>query len=457
MRISIDQRQRDIILAVEEGHFHDLKSVEIKPSKLSESISAFANASGGEIYVGVREEIVGGVKRRLWSGFDDIEAANAVLQMLNQIAPLADFISTSFLACDGEKGLVLKIEILRNGSITKSTDGTAFVRKGAQKLPVDSDEGMERLRLDKGISSYEDYKVQAELEVVENSVVALEFLLGVVPTAEPEPWMRKQRFIVDDKPTVAGVLLFAEEPQALLPKRTAIKIFRYKTSDVTPTRDNLAFDPLTIEGWAYKLIYDSVSKTQEIVKGRLGEAGQTNVEYPPETLHEIITNAVLHRDYSVAADIQIRIFDNRVEVESPGRLAGHVTTENILHTQFARNQRLVRMINKFPNPPNKDVGEGLNTAFDAMRRLRLKDPEIHEGQSSVTVIIPHQKLASPEDLVMEFLRTNAEITNRQAREMCGVRSENSMKGIFKRLESKGLIEQVPDRTRFKAAWRRKDG
>lgn len=457
MRTPIDQRQRDIILALEEGHFHDVKAIEIKPSKLSESVSAFANASGGEIYVGVREQNVGGKKARFWSGFDDIEAANPILQMLNHIAPLADFVSTSFLACEGETGLVLKIEILRNASITKSTDGTAFVRKGAQKLPVTSDEGMERLRLDKGISSYEDYKVQAELETIENSVVTLEFLLGVVPTAEPEPWLRKQRFIVDDNPTVAGALLFAEEPQALLPKRTAIKLFRYRTSDSNPTREHLAFDPLTMEGWAYKLIYDSVAKTQEIVKDRLGEAGQSNVEYPPETLHEIITNAVLHRDYSVAADIQIRIFDNRIEVESPGKLAGHVTTQNILHTQFARNQRLVRMINKFPNPPNKDVGEGLNTAFDAMRKLRLKDPEIHEGESSVTVIIPHQKLASPEDLVMEFLRTNVEITNRQARELCGVRSENSMKGIFKRLESRGQIEQVPDRTRFKAAWRRKDG
>jgi len=457
MRTPIDQRQRDIILALEEGHFHDVKAIEIKPSKLSESVSAFANASGGEIYVGVREQNVGGKKARFWSGFDDIEAANPILQMLNHIAPLADFVSTSFLACEGETGLVLKIEILRNASITKSTDGTAFVRKGAQKLPVTSDEGMERLRLDKGISSYEDYKVQAELETIENSVVTLEFLLGVVPTAEPEPWLRKQRFIVDDNPTVAGALLFAEEPQALLPKRTAIKLFRYRTSDSNPTREHLAFDPLTMEGWAYKLIYDSVAKTQEVVKDRLGEAGQSNVEYPPETLHEIITNAVLHRDYSVAADIQIRIFDNRIEVESPGKLAGHVTTQNILHTQFARNQRLVRMINKFPNPPNKDVGEGLNTAFDAMRKLRLKDPEIHEGESSVTVIIPHQKLASPEDLVMEFLRTNVEITNRQARELCGVRSENSMKGIFKRLESRGQIEQVPDRTRFKAAWRRKDG
>jgi ATP-dependent DNA helicase RecG len=312
MRTSIDQRQRDIILALEEGHFHDLKAMEIKPSKLSEAVSAFANASGGEVYVGIREQSIGGKKARFWNGFEDIEAANPMLQMLNQIAPLADFISTSFLACEGEKGLVLKIEILRNGSITKSTDGTAFVRKGAQKLPVTSDEGMERLRLDKGISSYEDYKVQAELETIENSVVALDFLLGVVPTAEPEPWLRKQRFIVDKNPTVAGVLLFAEEPQALLRKRTAIKIFRYRTSDAVPTRENLAFDPLTMEGWAYKLIYDSVAKTQEIVEERLGEAGQLNVEYPPETLHEIITNAVLHRDYSVAADIQIRIFDNRI-------------------------------------------------------------------------------------------------------------------------------------------------
>jgi ATP-dependent DNA helicase RecG len=459
MRTPIDNRQRDIILALEEDHFHDLKAIEVKPSKLSEPVSAFANASGGEIYVGIREEKRDNVKIRLWNGFADIEGANAVLQVLNQIAPLADFISTFFLSCEGENGLVLKIEILRNAAITRATDGIPYLRKGAQKLPVDTDEGLARLKLDKGIASYEDYKVQAELQTIENSAVTLEFLLGVVPTAEPEPWLRKQRFIVDQNPTVAGVLLFAEEPQALLPKRTAIKIFRYKTTEPVPSREHLVFDPLTIEGWAYRLIYDAVAKTQEIVEDlkRLGQAGLLDVQYPAETLHEIITNAVLHRDYSVAADIQIRIFDNRIEVESPGRLAGHVTTENILHTQFARNQRLVRMINKFPNPPNKDVGEGLNTAFDAMRKLRLRDPVIQEGESSVTVIIPHQRLASPEDIVMEYLRDNPDITNRQARELCGVRSENSMKGIFKRLESRGLIEQVPQRTRFKAAWRRRDG
>lgn len=459
MRVQISERERDLILSLEEGHFQDIKAKEIKPSKLSESVSAFANAAGGEIFIGVREDKSGPTKVRRWDGFADIEEANSVLQMLNQIAPLADFIITTFLHCDGEPGVVLKIEILRNGAITKATDGVPYIRKGAQKLPVDTDEGMERLRLDKGISSYEDYKVNATIDTIENSTVALEFLLGVVPTAEPEAWLRKQQLILDQSPTVAGVILFAEEPQAILPKRTAIKLFRYKTTDLAPSREHLVFDPLTIEGWAYKLIYDAVGKTQEIVEDlkRLGHSGLLDVQYPPETLHEIITNAVLHRDYSFAADIQIRIFDNRIEVESPGRLVGHVTTQNILHTQYARNQRLVRLINKFPNPPNKDVGEGLNTAFDAMRKLRLRDPIITETESTVLVTIPHQKLASAEDLVMAYLRENDEITNRQARELCGVRSENSMKGIFKRLQARDLIEQVPDRSRFKAAWRKKVG
>lgn len=456
MRVSISKEERDKVLAVEEDHFSDLKAKEIAPSKLSQSVSAFANAAGGEIFVGVRESQNGATKERTWAGFSDVEEANSVLQMLNQIAPLADFISTTFLECEGESGLVLKIEVLRNAAITKSTDGIAYVRKGAQKLPIDTDEAYEKLRLDKGISSYETYKVKANLDVIENSSVTLDFLMGVVPIAEPEPWLRKQQLIIDDSPTVCGVLLFSEEPQALLPKRTAIKIFRYKTIENEPSRDHLAFDPITIEGWAYKLVYDAVAKTQELVEEikKLGEASLMDVQYPAETLHEIITNAVLHRDYSIATDVQVRIFDNRIEIESPGRFAGHITKDNVLHSQFARNQQLVRLINKFPNPPNKDVGEGLNTAFDAMRKLRLHDPIIVEQQSSILVTIPHQKLASPEEIVMEFLNKNPEITNREARALCGVRSENSMKAVFKRLQKREMIEPVPGRSQFKAAWRK---
>ena len=178
------------------------------------------------------------------------------------------------------------------------------------------------------------------------------------------------------------------------------------------------------------------------------------IQYPEETLHEIITNAVLHRDYSLPTDIQIRIFDNRVEVESPGKLPGHVTVENILDSQAARNPKIVRLINKFPEAPNKDVGEGLNTAFEAMEKLRLKVPIIRETHDSVIVEIKHERLASPEDMVMEYLQEHEEISNSIARGITGIKSENTMKRVFWRLRDKGMIEMIPHRAQCKAAWRK---
>jgi ATP-dependent DNA helicase RecG len=146
-----------------------------------------------------------------------------------------------------------------------------------------------------------------------------------------------------------------------------------------------------------------------------------------------------------------------VEVESPGRLPAHITIKNILKERFARNGNLVRVINKFKNPPNKDVGEGLNTAFEAMRNLRLKDPVLLEPENSLIVQIKHERLASAEDIVMEYLANpdNLSITNRVARSLTGIKSENSMKTVFLRLRDRELIEQVPERAGFLSAWQRK--
>jgi ATP-dependent DNA helicase RecG len=188
---------------------------------------------------------------------------------------------------------------------------------------------------------------------------------------------------------------------------------------------------------------------------RLGDKNLERVMYPDETLHEIITNAVLHRDYSVAADVHVRIYDNRIEVESPGRLPGHITLENILSEQSARNPKIVRLINKFPDPPNKDVGEGLNTAFEAMKKLRLREPVIEEREHSIVVNIRHTPLASPHDTVMDYLGKNPEITNMIARDLTGIRSENSMKNVFISLKERGMIEPVPGKEKGGgAAWRK---
>lgn len=222
------------------------------------------------------------------------------------------------------------------------------------------------------------------------------------------------------------------------------------------SRETLAFDPITVEGCLYDQIKESVGRTVEFVEDiqKLGPKGLEPISYPIEALHEILTNAVLHRDYSIPVDVHVRIFDNRIEIESPGKLPGHVTRENILQEQFARNGHIVRMINKFPDPPNKDVGEGLNTAFSAMTRLRLKLPEIRETENSVLVVIKHEKLASPEESVMEYLDSHDEITNRTGREITGIKSENSMKRVFYRMRDRGIIEPVPGRIGFRSAWRK---
>ena len=160
----------------------------------------------------------------------------------------------------------------------------------------------------------------------------------------------------------------------------------------------------------------------------------------------IVTTVFLRTYMSMSMTIELRS-------RSPGRLPGHITTENILSEQSARNPKVVRLINKFPDAPNKDVGEGLNTAFEAMKRLRLREPAIEERDHSVVVHIRHAPLASPHDTVVEYLKQNKEITNLKARELTGIRSENSMKNVFIALKDRGIIEPVPGRERGGgAAW-----
>jgi ATP-dependent DNA helicase RecG len=401
--IEITDEERDRILGLEESHFRDLKATAVAPAKLSRTIAALSNAEGGEIYIGIAQTQA---RQNLWVGFANQESANGHIQAFEALFPLGGGYEYTFLRSQTSSGLVLKVDVSKSREVKKATDGRVYVRRGAQNLPYDLDEDLVRLRRNKGLTSFESEPINTDPEVITNSTVTLEFMLQVVPTAEPDQWLRKQQIIQGDKPTVAGVILFAEEPQALLPKRSGVKIYRYRTTAEEGTRDTLEADPLSVEGHAYAQIHKAIQITAEIIESvRVNTPeGLESVKYPITALHEIITNGVLHRDYSVADDVHIRIFDNRVEVISPGTLPAHITPENILNERFARNAAIVRLINKFPNPPNKDVGEGLNTAFMAMREMKLKPPVITHSGGSVKVVLKHEPLATPEEVILTYLR-----------------------------------------------------
>ena len=458
--IAVDVGKNDVAktIALEEGHFLEVKSTGVSPAKLTRTVSAFANADGGELFIGIDERQ--GRTQKSWNGFARMEDANGHVQALEEVFPLGENISYEFLRPPGgRRGLVLHVTIQKSREVKFASDRLPYVRRNAANQPVRTPESLALLRRNKGLTSFETETVAVPHDIVTNSEVIIEFMLAVVPIAEPQPWLRKQLLLLEDKPTVGAILLFADEPQAILPKRSAIKLYRYRTTGEQGTRETLEFDPLTIEGCLYKQIRDAVQKTRDLIQGVkvVGERSLEAISYPPETLHEIITNAVLHRDYSVLDDIHIRIFDNRVEIESPGRLPGHITERNILQERFSRNGAIVRMINKFPDPPNKDVGEGLNTAFAAMKLLKLREPVISQTDHSVLVEIRHQRLGRPEELIMDYLNENEEITNLIARQITGTASESSIKTIFYRLRKAGQIERVPDKGGNKAAWRRAHG
>jgi ATP-dependent DNA helicase RecG len=452
--ISIEEKEK--ILYAIEGHFLDVKSKNISPNKLTETLSAFANTAGGELYIGIDEHKRGQKKIRKWRGLADQEAANGHLQAFEQIFPLSLDFSYIFLSCEQSDGFVLKADIQKVREIKKASSGTAYVRRGAQNLPMDTPQKIRRLEYNKGITSFETELVNVDPNLIESSKILKDFLKQYVPSSDPQTFLHKKQLVKANKPTVAAVLLFSEEPQAILPKHCGIKILRYRTRESYGDRETLSPEIVTVDGCIYDIIKDTVSKVVNMVESVpiLGQGRLISIKYPHETLHEIITNAVLHRDYSVATDIQVRIFDNRIEIESPGRLPGHITEKNILREQYARNGQIVSQISRFPDPPNRDIGEGLNTAFEAMRRLQLRIPEIRENENSVTVFIYHEPLASPEETVLKHLDSRASITNSEARMITGIKSENSMKKVFNRLRTQGLIELVPDRRGAKSAWQK---
>lgn len=151
------------VLELEEGHFIDLKAIEIQPAKLTRSLSAFANSDGGELYIGVDEDSHTG---RGWRGFFDTEDANGHVQAFEQLFPLGSGVEYEFLRSHGDAGLVMHIIVHKARDIVGALDTKPYVRRGAQNLPADTPQGLEQLRRAKGIVSYESQTLAEDTEPI---------------------------------------------------------------------------------------------------------------------------------------------------------------------------------------------------------------------------------------------------------------------------------------------------
>lgn len=443
----------------EESHFYDRKAKEIDGKKIQKISVAFANSDGGDFIIGIKDDKDELDPSKRWSGSADKEFFNKVFQNILEIKPTIPYSST-FLFDPISRTYALAITIEKSEKVHSTSDNTVYIRISAQSLPVKETEKIQELSFAKGESSFEDLVYKEGLaEDIFESIEIRRFLNDYSPESDPIDFTLNQN-LVDRKsyePKIAGLLLFNDNPISLLPRKCGIKITRYDTLDKIPDREHLK-EQINIEGSLYQQIHKASKEVESIMENVKiwTPQGLENVKYPPETLWEILVNAVIHRDYSISDDIHILIYNNRIEINSPGKLPGYVTLNNILEARYSRNSKIVRNLNRYKNPPNKDMGEGLNTAFQKMKDWRLKDPVIIVDGNYVKVTISHISLATPEESVLEYLNNNNQIKNREARAITGIKSENVMKTVFYKLRSNNLIEPVYSKNGTTVvAWKKK--
>lgn len=439
----------------EEGHFFDRKAKGLTGKKVQKIAVAFANADGGDTCIGIADDGDEPDYTKRWNGHLSIEELNPYLQALFEINPSVDF-SYEFLKCTGQAGYVLRLQVEKSSQVHKTSDNTVYQRVGAQSLPIKDPQRIMELSFAKGDSSYEDVRLNGlEPDGIVYSDELRKFLSEYSPKTDPLDYVLNQN-IIDSKTfeaKVCGVLLFHPVPPSVMPKKCSIKIARYTTKEDDPERDHLE-SVYTIEGSLYPLLHDALSKLEEILTNVKvwTPDGLKEMSYPPEAIWETLVNAVIHRDYSVSDDVHIYIYENRIEILSPGKLPGYVTVENILDARYSRNPRIVRTLNWYKDAPNKDLGEGLNTAFQKMKEWKLREPTIEEVGNYVKVTLPHMSLAVPAEAILKYLSGHFSITNKNAREITGIRSENLVKVEFYKLRDEGLIERVPNLKGPSSAW-----
>ena len=429
----------------QESHFYDRKAKEISGKKIQKIAVAFANADGGDFVVGIKDDKDEVDYRFRWNGAGDKEFFNTVFQNLHNITPRIPY-SAEFMLDNRTKTICLRVTIEKSEKVHSTTDRKVYIRVSAQSLPIRDQELIQALAFAKGETSYENMILKdASAEDIFESKEIVRFLLDFSPSTDPIDFTINQNLVnrKSYEPRIAGLLLFNDNPVSLLPKKCGIKITRYETDELVPEREHLK-DQISIEGCLYEQIHQA-SETILTLMSNISiwtPEGLKKVDYPPETIWEILVNAVIHRDYSISDDIHVLIFNNRIEITSPGKLPGYVTIGNILDSRYSRNTKIVRSLNRYRNPPNKDMGEGLNTAFQKMKDWRLKPPIIEEQRNAVKVTISHSSLATPEEQVLEFLNNNAKIRNKDARGITGIKSENKMKRVFYKMRDNKLIEPV---------------
>ena len=376
-----------------EDQTFDCKSIQIDPKALAVPIVAFANADGGVIAIGVSD------KTRKIEGVDQhTEKLNELLSVPFDFCNPSVPVTCSYLSCtdkDGDENRILLMEIPASSSLHTNQADEAFMRVGDKSRKLTFDERVQ-LMYDKGERYYEDTAVyDATIDDIDMDAVA-DYAKLVGYGKSPLQYLRENNGFVktnkkgEEEVSTACILLFGKYPQKFFP-RARTRFIRYEGVDEKVGAEMNVIKDVTFEG----TILNQVKKTIEFIETQvrehtfLGQHAQfvTKRDYPEFVIQEMTVNACCHRAYNIkGTEIQIKMFDDRLVFESPGKLPGQVKPNNIRHTHFSRNPKIAAFLKAYHFV--KEFGEGFDRICREQEANGANVPSFRTDEFILKITVP---------------------------------------------------------------------
>lgn len=369
----------ETVLKMEEKQIFDRKSIRIEPKALAITMVAFANADGGTIAVGVSDDT------RTIEGVDfETQKMNELLRVSFDFCKPTVKTKVEYVECVdslGRDNHVVLLHIEPSIEVHANQADEVFMRVGDKSKKLTFEERLQ-LMYDKGERYFEDKPVpDAELDDIDMAFVSA-YIKKIGYSKTAMEYLRENKNFVTEQErklriSSAAILLFGKCPQRFFP-RARVRFIRYEGIEEKFGTEMNVIKDVIFEGKVLDMIEASINylDTQIKEKTYLGQEGRfvTEAEYPKFVRQEMIVNAVTHRDYSIrGTDIQIKMFDNRIVVESPGKLPGLVRANNIRYTHFSRNPKIADFLKAYEYV--KEYGEGVDRMCKELEISGLQVPE----------------------------------------------------------------------------------
>lgn len=319
------------------------------------------------------------------------------------------------------------------GRIVTTPDGRLLRRVGSSSVPLVGD----------AMARFVQTRIEHIVEEVAVTLPALEDIdLGLVNQtleAEGRPRARRDslmRALLDlgvaraEYPptgpvlTTAAVLLFARDPRRHVPG-ASVQVVRRAGVGPGP-------GPVTLRtelAGPIPVLVDSVLNlvTKETPSVQVVQGAQRTIVpmYPATVLREAILNALAHRDYGISGTtVDITIWDDRVEIRSPGSLPGPITIDNIRDQHYSRNRRIMTILKMLGFV--EEYGEGIDRMFTEMEARLMRPPAIAADGVSVTVTLYAGSFLTAEDQAWLSLLGHLELTAAERRALVMAKHEGSV-------------------------------